>query len=63
MAAELVEATKIAGALNQQDQNDGTSALHKAAYEGLTDTVAKLVACGADAALTDKVRACAYIKA
>ena len=40
---------------------DGTykrSALHVASYFGLVDTVAKLLSLGADATLTDEVRAC-----
>ena len=38
------------------------SALHMASAEGLAGTVAKLLALGADAALTDKVRACPCVK-
>ena len=38
------------------------SALHYASQSGLAGTVAKLVSLGADAALTDKARACAYVK-
>ena len=37
------------------------SALHRASAEGLAGTVAKLLALGANAALTDKVRACTYM--
>ena len=55
-AAELMEATKRAGALDLQDQHE-ISALHFAADVGLAGTVAKLLALGADATLTDKVRA------
>ena len=38
------------------------SALHYASEKGLEGTVAKLVSLGADTALTDVVRACAYVK-
>ena len=74
-AAELMEATKLAGALDLQAQAvfpkygmqakavfPKRSALHVAAEKGLAGTVAKLLALGADAALTDEVRACAYIR-
>ena len=57
-AAELMEATKLAGALDLQDGSYKRSALHEASHEGLTDTVAKLLSLGADATLTDEVRAC-----
>ena len=66
-AAELMEATKLAGALDLQD--DGVqpsacerSALHKASEGGLAGTVAQLVSLGADAALKDKVRACTCMR-
>ena len=57
-AAELMEATKRAGALDLQTEADYTagckqSALHLASEQGLAGTVAKLLALGADAALTD----------
>ena len=38
------------------------SALHYASENGLAGPVAKLLSVGADAALTGKVRACAYVK-
>ena len=61
-AGELMEATKRAGALDLQAKEDyhgrKRSALHWASEKGLADTVAKLLALGADATLTDKVRAC-----
>ena len=57
-AAELMEATKLAGVLDLQDGSYKRSALHEASHEGLTDTVAKLLSLGADATLTDEVRAC-----
>ncbi len=37
------------------------SALHYASSSGLESTVAKLLSLGADAALTDEVRACSYM--
>ena len=49
-AAELMEATKRAGALDLQD-TDRKTALHVASERGLAGTVAKLLALGADAAL------------
>ena len=52
-AAELMEPTKRAGALDLQDGRNKQSVLHGASEEGLTGTVAKLLALGADAALTD----------
>ena len=51
-AAELMEPTKRAGALDLQGQYE-ISALHFAADVGLAGTVAKLLALGADAALTN----------
>jgi len=48
-----MEATKRAGALDLQDGVFKQSALHEASANGLADTVAKLLALGADAALTD----------
>ena len=51
-AAELMEATKRAGALDLQNYYK-RSALHMASEMGLADTVAKLLALGADATLTD----------
>ena len=56
-AAELMEATKRAGALDLQDGRYKRSALHWASAKGLAGTVAQLLALGADATLTDKVRA------
>ena len=66
-AAELMEATKRAGALDLQggldrkgfggDKELKKSALHWASAQGLAGTVAQLLALGADATLTDKVRA------
>jgi len=53
-AAELMEATKRAGALDLQGGHYKHSALHMASEEGLAGTVAQLLALGADAALTDK---------
>ena len=53
-----MEATKLAGALDRQAHDDyrgyKKSALHWASAQGLAGTVAKLLALGADAALTDK---------
>ena len=58
-AAELLaERTAQAGLINVQDGSYKRSALHEASHEGLTDTVAKLLSLGADATLTDEVRAC-----
>ena len=55
-AGELMEATKRAGALDRQANDDyrgyKKSALHVASAQGLAGTVAKLLALGADAALT-----------
>ena len=48
---------------SRQDDVYEKSALHMACENGLADTVARLLAHGADAALKDKVRACTYIKA
>ena len=56
-AAELMEATKRAGALDLQGGQYKRSALHWASEKGLAGTVAKLLALGADATLPDKVRA------
>ena len=56
-AAELMEATKRAGALDLQGGFYKRSALHMASEKGLAGTVAQLLALGADAALTDIVRA------
>ena len=60
-AGELMEATKRAGALDLQAKDDyrsyKRSALHLASAKGLAGTVAQLLALGADATLTDKVRA------
>ena len=56
-----MEATKIAGALDLQDEYKRT-ALRWASVNGLVATVAKLLSHGADAALTDEVRACTYMK-
>ena len=57
-AAELMEATKRAGALDLQAfpcyPGNKKTALHWASKKGLTDTVAKLLALGADATLTDQ---------
>ena len=54
-AAELMEATKRVGALDVQPNTGGSrTALHMASYNGWAGTVAKLLALGADAALTDK---------
>eukprot|EP00802_Teleaulax_amphioxeia_P027485 Tamp_28841.p3 GENE.Tamp_28841~~Tamp_28841.p3 ORF type:complete len:113 (+),score=27.87 Tamp_28841:256-594(+) len=52
-AAELMEATKLAGALDHQN-NFKRSPLHVASVMGLADTVARLLSLGADAALTDE---------
>ena len=56
-AAELMEATKRTGALDLQGDQYKRSALHMASEKGLAGTVAKLLALGADATLTDQVRA------
>ena len=62
-AAELMEATKRAGALDLQggfgafDAELKKSALHVASEQGLAGTVAQLLALGADATLRNKVRA------
>ena len=67
-AAELMEATKRAGALDLQggldrrflgfsDKELKKSALHWASEKGLAGTVAQLLALGADATLIDRVRA------
>ena len=64
-AAELMEATKLAGALDLQDdgwQDYTRSALHWASEGGLAGTVAQLVSLGADAALKDRVRACTCMR-
>ena len=61
-AAELMEATKLAGALDLQDFIFSRSALHKASEGGLAGTVAQLLSHGADAALQDLVRACTCMK-
>ena len=57
-AAELMEATKLAGALdlpgNQGYPGFKRSALHWASAMGLPGTVAKLLSLGADATLTDE---------
>jgi ankyrin repeat protein len=42
-----------------QDNNNKWSAMHCASKNGLESAVAKLLSLGADAALKDKVRACA----
>ena len=60
-----MEATKLAGALDLQDdgKNDYTrSALHWASDGGLAGTVAQLLSLGADAALKDDVRACTCMR-
>jgi len=54
VAAELLEVTKLAGALDLQDGEYQLSALHVASVMGLAGTVAKLLSLGADAALTNK---------
>ena len=54
VAAELMEATKLAGALDLQAERSKQSALHIASAEGLVGTVEKLLSLGANAALTDK---------
>ena len=59
-AAELMEATKLAGALDLQVNS--YSALHIASAQGLAGTVAQLLSLGADAALKDKVRACTCMR-
>ena len=61
-AAELMEATKLAGAMDLQHVYAKRSALHVASEKGLADTVAQLLALGADAALTDAVRAFPCVK-
>ena len=48
--------------LSRQDGHLQRSALHYASEKGLAGTVAKLLSVGADAALTDQARACAYVK-
>jgi len=53
-AAELMEATKEAGALDQQDDDERRSALHWASKNGMGKTVAGLLSLGADASLKDK---------
>ena len=53
-AGGVMEATKRAGALDLQAKEDKKSVLHVASDKGLADTVAKVLALGADAALTDK---------
>ena len=53
-AVELMEATKLAGALDLQGGHSQRSALHVASVKGLAGTVAKLLSHGADAALTDE---------
>jgi ankyrin repeat protein len=50
-AAEVMEATKLAGALDVQDRWRRRSALHMASERGLAGTVAKLLSLGADAEL------------
>ena len=53
-AAELMEATKRAGALDLQSMNHHKyTALHVASERGLGGTVAKLLSLGADATLVD----------
>ena len=52
-AAEVMEATKLAGALDVQDRSRGRTALHMASGKGLAGTVAKLLSLGANAALKD----------
>jgi|EP00802_Teleaulax_amphioxeia_P017460 ankyrin repeat protein len=53
-AEELMEVTKLAGALDLQTQGDSKrSALHWAGQRGLAGTVAMLLSLSADAALTD----------
>ena len=52
--AELIEATKLAGALDVQGGKNKRSALHVASVNGLAGTVAKLLSLGADAALPDE---------
>ena len=72
-AVELMEPTKLAGALDLQtepaDDEDDTddedhqrciadkSALHVASEKGLAGAVVKLLSLGADASLRDRVRA------
>jgi len=43
---------------SRQDDDFEHSALNVASFNGLAGTVAKLLALGADATLTDEVRAC-----
>jgi ankyrin repeat protein len=52
-AAELMEATKRAGALDLQNKSRNMSALHVASHNGLVSTIAKLLSQGANAALQD----------
>jgi ankyrin repeat protein len=52
--AELMEATKRAGALDLQVKYSKRSALHWASEKGRAGTVAKLLALGADATLIDE---------
>ena len=71
-AAELMEATKRAGALDLQggldrqgfggDEELKKSALHWASAQGMAGTVAQLLALGADVTLTDEVRASAVYR-
>ena len=60
-AAELMQATKLAGALDLQ-VDTGVSALHLACIFGLTDTVAKLLSHGANAGLANRVRTCICVQ-
>jgi len=53
-AAELIEATKRAGALDMQDNECKMSPLHMASARGLESTVAKLLSLGADITLKEK---------
>jgi ankyrin repeat protein len=53
-AAELIEATKRAGALDTQDNECKMSPLHMASARGLESTVAKLLSLGADITLKEK---------
>jgi ankyrin repeat protein len=52
-AAELMEATKRAGALDLQNKGRSMSALHVASFHGLGSIIAKLLSQGANAALRD----------
>ena len=61
-AGELMEATKLAGALDLQGGQYKRSALHLASAKGLAGTVAQLLSHGADAALKDKVRTCTCMR-